>query len=165
MKAIGSLLILWGYGAVWLGELRRRRQESETLDELIAALEAISAGIRLARMPLPRLLRQAGRARRSKAVGDWLMGLAESLERGEPLRPAWEAACRRLPAEDEVCEAVAGLGNRLSGDETEICNGICLVTDWLRMRAEERRREKRDQTRKTAAVCFSAAALLLILLL
>ena len=147
MKAMGSLLILWGFGAVWAGELSRRRREGETLDELIAALEAISAGIRLTRTPLPRLLRQAGRARRSEAVAAWLTGLAESLERGEPLRPAWEAACRRLPAEDEVREAVAGLGCRLSGDEAEVCNGIRLVTDWLRMRAEERRREKRDQTR------------------
>lgn len=165
MKTLGSLLILLGFGAAWAGELRRWRRETETLDELIAALEGVSGGIRLTRTPLPRLLRRLGRARRNGAVGAWLTDLAESLERGEPLRPAWEAACGRLPVEEGAREAVAELGYKLSGDEAEICNGISLVTDWLRKRAEERRRERRDRNRQTGAVCFSAAALLIILLL
>ncbi|WP_312615039.1 stage III sporulation protein AB [Oscillibacter sp.] len=165
MKVLGSLLLLLGFGAIWLGELRRRQRETETLDELIAALEELSAGIRLTRTPLPRLLRQLGRSRRSGDVKAWLTEAAESLERGEPLRPAWENACHRLPVEDDAREIVAGLGYKLSGDEVEICNGISLSTDWLRKRAEERRKEKRDCFRQTTAVCFSAAALLLILLL
>lgn len=165
MKALGSLMLLLGFGAIWLGELRRRQREAETLDELIAALEEISAGIRLTRTPLPRLLRQVSRSRRSGDVKAWLTGAAESLERGEPLRPAWENACRCLPIEDDTREIVAGLGYKLSGDEAEICKAILLSTDWIRKRAEERRKEKRDYFRQTTAVCFSAAALLLILLL
>lgn len=165
MKVLGSLLLLLGFGAIWLGELRRRQRETETLDELIAALEEVSAGIRLNRTPLPRLLRQVGRSRRSGDVKAWLTGTAESLERGESLRPAWESGCRRLPIEDDAREIVAGLGYKLSGDEMEICKGILLSTDWLRKRTEERRKEKRDCFRQTTAVCFSAAALLLILLL
>lgn len=165
MKVLGSFLILLGFGAAWVGELRRWRRETETLDELIAALEGISGGVRLTRTPLPRLLRRLGRARRDKAVGAWLTEVAEALERGEPLRPVWESACLRLPVEEDAREAVAGLGYKLSGDETEICKGIELVTNWLRKREEERRREKRDRTRQTTAVCFSGAALLIILLL
>jgi len=165
VKALGSLLLLLGFGAIWLGELRRRQRETETLDELITALEELSAGIRLTRTPLPRLLRQVGRSRRSEYVMVWLTGAADSLERGESLRSAWENACRRLPIEDDAQGIVASLGYRLSGDETEICKGISLSTDWLRKRAEERRKEKRDCFRQTTAVCFSAAALLLILLL
>lgn len=164
MKALGSLFILAGFGAAWAGELRRWRRETETLSQLIAALEALSSRIRLTRTPLPRLLRELGRARQG-AVAAWLTGLAESLERGEPLRPTWDAACRRLPVEDDVRETVAGLGYKLSGDEAEICKGIDLATGWLRKKLEERSRKKRDWTRQATAICFSGAALLIILLL
>ncbi len=165
MKALGSLLLLLGFGAIWLGELRRNQRETQTLEELISTLEELSAGIRLTRTPLPRLLRQVSRSRRSGDVMAWLAEAAESLERGEPLRPAWESACHRLPIEDDAREIVAGLGYKLSGDEAEICKGISLSTDWIRRRMDERRKEKRDYFRQTTAVCFSAAALLLILLL
>lgn len=165
MKALGSLLLLLGFGAIWMGELRRRQRETETLDELIAALEEISAGIRLSRTPLPRLLRRVSRSRRSGDISAWLTKTAESLERGEPLRPAWEAASRCLPIQDDAREIVAGLGYKLSGDEAEICKGIMLSTDWIRKRVEEKKSEKRNSFRQTTAVCFSAAALLLILLL
>lgn len=164
MKALGSLLILAGFGAAWAGELRRWRQETETLSQLIAVLEALSDRIRLTRTPLPRLLRELGRARQG-VVAAWLAWLAESLERGESLRPAWDTACRRLPVENDVRETIAELGYKLSGDEAEICKGINLVTSWLRKKLEERRRKKRNWTRQAAAVCFSGAALLIILLL
>lgn len=164
MKALGSLFILAGFAAAWAGELRRWRRETETLSQLIAALEALSGRIRLTRTPLPRLLRELGRARQG-AIAAWLTGLAGSLERGEPLRPAWDAACRRLPVEDDVRDTVAELGYKLSGDETEICKGIDFVTIWLRKKLEERSRKKRDWTRQATAVCFSGAALLIILLL
>ena len=164
MKALGSLFILVGFGAAWAGELRRWRRETETLSQLIAALEALSSRIRLTRMPLPRLLRELGRARQG-AVAAWLTGLSESLEQGEPLRPAWDEASRRLPVEDDVRETVAELGYKLSGDEAEICKGIDLATTWLRKKLEERSRKKRDWTRQATAVCFSGAALLIILLL
>jgi len=164
VKALGSLFILVGFGAAWAGELRRWRQETETLSQLIAAMEALSSRIRLTRMPLPRLLRELGQVRQG-AVAAWLTGLAESLERGEPLRTTWDAACRRLPVEDDVRETVAELGYKLSGDETEICKGIELATGWLRKKMEERSRKKRDWTRQATAVCFSGAALLIILLL
>lgn len=164
MKVLGSLLILAGFGAAWAGELRRWRRETETLSQLTAALEALSGGIRLTRTPLPRLLRELGRARQG-VVAVWLTGLAEALERGEPLRPAWNTACRHLPVEDDVREVIAELGYKLSGDETEICKGVDLVTSWLRKKSEERFRKKRDWTRQATAVCFSGAALLIILLL
>lgn len=164
MKALGSLLILAGFGAAWAGELSRWRCETETLVQLIAVLEALSDRIRLTRMPLPRLLRELSRGR-SNPVGPWLAGVAEALERGELLRSAWDAACRRLPVEDGVKRTVGDLGYKLSGDETEICKGIDLVTNWLRENLKERRREKRNWTRQATAVCFSGAALLIILLL
>lgn len=165
MKTLGSLLILLGFGGAWLGELRRWRREAETLDELIAALEAVSAGIRLTRTPLPRLLRRLGRSPRSGFAAAFLTEVAEALEQGQPLCPAWVAACNRLPLADGEREAIAGLGYKLSGDEAEVCHGISLVTNWLRKRAEEHRLEKRNRVRQTTAICFSSAALLLILLL
>ena len=164
MKALGSLFILAGFGAAWAGELRRWRRETETLSKLIAALEALSSRIRLTRTPLPRLLRELGRARQG-AVAVWLTGMAESLERGEPLRPTWDAACRLLPVEDDVEDTVAGAGDKLSAAAAEICKGIDLAASWLRMKLEERSRKKRDWTRQATAVCFSGAALLIILLL
>lgn len=164
MKALGSLLVLAGFGAAWAGELRCWRRETETLSQLSAALEALSGGIRLTRTPLPRLLRELGRVRQG-AVAVWLTELAEALERGEPLRPAWNAACRRLPVEDDVREIIAELGYKLSGDEAEICKGISLATSLIRKKSEERCRKKRDWTRQATAVCFSGAALLIILLL
>ncbi|BAK99573.1 putative stage III sporulation protein AB [Oscillibacter valericigenes Sjm18-20] len=164
MKALGSLLILAGFSAAWAGELRRWRRETETLFQLTAALEALSGGIRLTRTPLPRLFRELGRARQG-VVAAWLTELAEALERGELLRPAWNTACRHLPVEDDVREVIAELGYKLSGDEMEICKGIDLVTSWLRKKSEERLRKKRDWTRQATAVCFSGAALLIILLL
>ena len=123
----------------------------------------MSDRIRLTRMPLPRLLRELSRGR-SNPVGPWLAEVAEALERGELLRSAWDAACRRLPVEDGVKRTVGDLGYKLSGDETEICKGIDLITNWLRENLKERRREKRNGQGRPA-VYFSGAALLIILLL
>lgn len=164
MKALGSLLILAGFGAAWAGELGRWRRETETLSQLIAVLEALSDRIRLTRTPLPRLLRELSRGR-PNPIGLWLTEVAGALERGEPLRPAWDAACHRLPVEDGVKRTVGDLGYKLSGDEEEICKGIGLATNWIRENLEVRCREKRNWTRQATAVCFSGAAFLIILLL
>lgn len=164
VKLLGSTLILSGFSAVWLSELRRWRQELGSLNDLVAVLEEMSNGVRLTRTPLPRLFRRLGQARPG-AVGDWLVGMSGALETGEGIRAVWANACKALPLEEEIQKTVGELGYKLSGDEEQICKAISLVGIQLTRELEEKRRRKRDWERQLTALCFSGAALLIILLL
>lgn len=164
IKLLGSALILGGFSAAWLSELRRWRRELESLNDLVAVLEELSNGVRLTRTPLPRLFRRLGQTRPG-AVGDWLMEMSGALERGEGIRPVWANACKALPLEEGIQKTVGELGYKLSGDEQQICKAISLVGIQLTRELEEKCRRKRDWERQLTALCFSGAALLIILLL
>lgn len=164
LKTVGSVLVLSGFAALWLGQLRSWRREITVLEDVIGVLERMESRIRLERTPLPRMLNDLGKSR-GTVVSAWMAQLSAALRQGQPLPRAWADAAAGLPLEDEAGRAVGELGYKLSGDEMEICGGIAAVCGHLKKILEEKRRIRRDRERQAAAICFSGAALLIILLI
>lgn len=164
LKVVGSVLVLSGFAALWLGQLRTWRREIAVLEDVIGVLERMESRIRLERAPLPRLLGDLSMGR-GNVVTIWMKELSSALQQGQPLHRAWADAAEKLPLEDEALRMVRELGYKLSGDEEEISGGISTACNQLKKILEEKRRIRRDRERQAAAVCFSGAALLIILLI
>lgn len=91
-KLLGGGLVLLGTALLCRAETRTRRQQTERLAELSAALSEMAAGIRSLRRTLPCLLRQQTRR---PLCGAYFGAVLESLESGQPLPDAWADAFRR----------------------------------------------------------------------
>lgn len=87
-KLLGGGLVLLGTALLCRAETRTRRQQTERLAELSAALSEMAAGIRSLRRTLPCLLRQQTRR---PLCGAYFGAVLEGLESGQPLT---SAACR-----------------------------------------------------------------------
>ena len=90
-KLLGGGLVLLGTALLCRAETRTRRQQTERLAELSAALSEMAAGIRSLRRTLPCLLRQQTRR---PLCGAYFGAVLEGLESGQPLPDAWADACR-----------------------------------------------------------------------
>ena len=110
-KLLGGGLVLLGTALLCRAETRTRRQQTERLAELSAALSEMAAGIRSLRRTLPCLLRQQTRR---PLCGAYFGAVLEGLESGQPLPDAWADAFRQL----EPPEAGRVLRDtELTGDE------------------------------------------------
>lgn len=113
-KLLGGGLVLLGTALLCRAETRTRRQQTERLAELSAALSEMAAGIRSLRRTLPCLLRQQTRR---PLCGAYFGAVLEGLESGQPLPDAWADAFRQL----EPPEAGRVLRDtELTGDEERI---------------------------------------------
>ena len=92
-KLLGGGLVLLGTALLCRAETRTRRQQTERLAELSAALSEMAAGIRSLRRTLPCLLRQQTRR---PLCGAYFGAVLEGLESGQPLPDAWADAFRQL---------------------------------------------------------------------
>ena len=154
-KLLGGGLVLLGTALLCRAETRTRRQQTERLAELSAALSEMAAGIRSLRRTLPCLLRQQTRR---PLCGAYFGAVLESLESGQPLPDAWADAFRQL----EPPEAGRVLRDtELTGDEERIVSAACRL-DRL---ADTRRRDRRQQERLLWTAALSGAALFIILLM
>lgn len=81
-KLLGGGLVLLGTALLCRAETRTRRQQTERLAELSAALSEMAAGIRSLRRTLPCLLRQQTRR---PLCGAYFGAVLEGLESGQPL--------------------------------------------------------------------------------
>ena len=117
-KLLGGGLVLLGTALLCRAETRTRRQQTERLAELSAALSEMAAGIRSLRRALPCLLRQQTRR---PLCGAYFGAVLESLESGQPLPDAWADAFRQL----EPPEAGRVLRDtELTGDEERIVSAL-----------------------------------------
>lgn len=98
-KLLGGGLVLLGTALLCRAETRTRRQQTERLAELSAALSEMAAGIRSLRRTLPCLLRQQTRR---PLCGAYFGAVLEGLESGQPLPDGW-----RIPG--------GGIGGSRSG--------------------------------------------------
>ena len=103
-KLLGGGLVLLGTALLCRAETRTRRQQTERLAELSAALSEMAAGIRSLRRTLPCLLRQQTRR---PLCGAYFGAVLEGLESGQPLPDAWADAFRQLEP-PEAGPAAAG---------------------------------------------------------
>lgn len=158
-KLLGGGLVLLGTALLCRAETRTRRQQTERLAELSAALSEMAAGIRSLRRTLPCLLRQQTRR---PLCGAYFGAVLESLESGQPLPDAWADAFRQL----EPPEAGRVLRDtELTGDEERIVSALTSATCRLDRLADTRRRDRRQQERLLWTAALSGAALFIILLM
>lgn len=164
MKTAGAALVmgaaLWG----WRRGVRERRRKRDTLTELVRLLDRMGEEIRLRRTSLPRLLRQLA-ADRGPACRSFCEAAAVAMERGEPLKDGWRSAAQALPIDGEDREAMAALGESLTGDEEQVCKAVCLVRDSLARSLEAERSRRAETEKREAALWLSAGALAVILLI
>lgn len=158
-KLLGGGLVLLGTALLCRAETRTRRQQTERLAELSAALSEMAAGIRSLRRTLPCLLRQQTRR---PLCGAYFGAVLEGLESGQPLPDAWADAFRQL----EPPEAGRVLRDtELTGDEERIVSALTSAASRLDRLADTRRRDRRQQERLLWTTALSGAALFIILLM
>ena len=158
-KLLGGGLVLLGTALVCRAETRTRRQQTERLAELSAALSEMAAGIRSLRRTLPCLLRQQTRR---PLCGAYFGAVLEGLESGQPLPDAWAEAFRQL----EPPEAGRVLRDtELTGDEERIVSALTAAVHRLEELADRRRRDSRQRERLLWAAALSGAGLFIILLI
>jgi len=117
-KLLGGGLVLLGTALLCRAETRTRRQQTDRLAELSAALSEMAAGIRSLRRTLPCLLRQQTRR---PLCGAYFGAVLEGLESGQSLPDAWADAFRQL----EPPEAGRVLRDtELTGDEERIVSAL-----------------------------------------
>ena len=82
--------------------------------------------IRLARIPLPRLLKQLaeGRGEETRA---FFQDAFRGLEAGETLAAAWNRAVEKLELPNEDKQVLLTLQETMQGDETSACKGVSLA--------------------------------------
>ena len=158
-KLLGGELVLLGTALLCRAETRTRRQQTERLAELSAALSEMAAGIRSLRRTLPCLLRQQTRR---PLCGAYFGAVLEGLESGQPLPDAWADAFRQL----EPPEAAEILRDtELTGDEERIVSALTAAVHRLEELADRRRRDSRQRERLLWAAALSGAGLFIILLM
>ena len=158
-KLLGGGLVLLGTALLCRAETRTRRQQTDRLAELSAALSEMAAGIRSLRRTLPCLLRQQTRR---PLCGAYFGAVLEGLESGQPLPDAWADAFRQL----EPPEAGRVLRDtELTGDEERIVSALTAAVHRLEELADRRRRDSRQRERLLWAAALSGAGLFIILLI
>lgn len=158
-KLLGGGLVLLGTALLCRAETRTRRQQTDRLAELSAALSEMAAGIRSLRRTLPCLLRQQTRR---PLCGAYFGAVLEGLESGQPLPDAWADAFRQL----EPPEAGPVLRDtELTGDEERIVSALTSAACQLDRLADTRRRDWRQQERLLWTAALSGAGLFIILLM
>jgi len=164
LKLLGCLCILGAGAAVRTMQVRRLRRELALLRDMDSALDELRDEIRSSRSALPGLLDKAGKGRGGDA-SVFFEAAAAAIRTGNEFPLVWKQEADRLPASSDVRREVGELGQKLCGDEAAACDGISLVTDFLRKDIEEKRRCQRDTERCCTAMCFSGALLLILLLI
>ena len=158
-KLLGGGLVLLGTALLCRAETRTRRQQTERLAELSAALSEMAAGIRSLRRTLPCLLRQQTRR---PLCGAYFGAVLEGLESGQPLPDAWADAFRQLEPPEAGCVL---RDTELTGDEERIVSALTAAVHRLEELADRRRRDSRQRERLLWAAALSGAGLFIILLI
>lgn len=162
LKVLGSFLVFGGAGAVQLMQMKKWRRELAVLFDLQNALERMENEIRINRTPLPALLQKLGRQKENRR---FFRDVAAAVRDGGAAGEAWRRGCTALPLELPERELLAAFGDKLSGDETEICGAAKLTESGLAAAYAEKARMRTDRERRSGALCFSAAAFTVILLI
>lgn len=162
VKLVGSVCIF--AAGLWVRHVRvsARRRELDTLSSLMSALGQMETEIRMARTPLPALLRRLGQSGQGP-VGAFFRLAAEELQNGN--MASWDMAAAELPLAETDRAVLGELGKGLRGDEESACRAIALSIKRLEDSRAAADGRLRPENERTTALCFSGAALLVILLI
>lgn len=164
IKLAGSVCILSGGVLIRYLQAAAHRREMDTLSDLLSVLRQMAEEIRMSRTPLPALLNRMA-ADCGTEAGSFLRATAAAAAQGEGLRETWRREAEKLSLPDDSKAAILRLGERLCGDEENICKAISLAECALARQLEERTRRQPEEDRRATALCLSGAALLVILLI
>lgn len=164
LKLVGSMCILGAGFLLRTFQVQEHRRGIAALRDLLASLARMESEIRLNRTPLPRMLERLG-ADCGSDVKAFFCTVSEAVREGEHLPAAWRSAAVSLPISPAGQASVAGISQKLGGDEEEICNGILLVSNSLKGELEQKLTGQADFEKRCTAFCLSGAALLAILLI
>lgn len=164
LKLIGSGCILGAGFLLRTFQVQEHRRGIDALRDLLAALGRMENEIRLNRTPLPRMLERLG-LDCGVDVEEFFRAVSQAVREGERLPAAWRSAAVSLPISPAGQASVAEIGQKLGGDEEEICNGISLASNSLKGELEQKLTGQADFEKRSTALCLSGAALLAILLI
>ena len=156
-KLLGAALIaaeaLWAFTA----QLRTRKQQTQLLQELAAALDTMAAAIRWQRMAMPDILASL---KRYPLAGPYFQKIEKQLRQGIPLQEAWHRMFSTLAVGGELLTAL-----ELTGDEEKLTAALLYTARQLKDCCQRRRQEQRQGTKLWLAGALSGAGLLIILLM
>ena len=164
LKLLGSLCVASGGALAWYLQWSERRRERDTLSDLRRAFRRMGEEVRMARTPLPALLKDLARDCGEPAAA-FFQTVSQAAAQGERLPEVWRDATEALPLREADKSAVSALAGDLQGDEERVCKAISHVTHELANSAEEAERKRPEEEKRAAALWFSASALLVILLI
>lgn len=164
LKLMGSLCVASGGALAWHIQRAERLRRRDTLWELQRAFRRMAEEVRLARTPLPALLRSLAGDCEGPAAA-FFKAVSQAAARGENLPQVWRDQAGGLPLLERDRSAVIALAKDLQGDEEKVCKGISHVTKTLEESAAELERKRPEEEKRAAALWFSASALLVILLI
>ena len=155
---------LWGAAfiaasALWVftAQLRTRKRQTQLLQELAAALDAMAAAIRWKRMAMPDILASL---ERYPLAWPYFQKIEKQLQQGIPLEKAWYHLFSTLPVGSELLTAL-----ELTGDEEKLTAALLYTARQLKDCCQRRRQEQRQGTKLWLAGALSGAGLLIILLM
>ena len=163
LKLLGSLCVVSGGVLAWYTQRAERRWERDTLSDFQRAFRRMGEEIRMARTPLPALLKALAEDCGEPAAV--FFQAASRAAEGEDLPWVWREHVKALPLCEKDKSAVSALVQDLQGDEENICKAISHVSYTLANSAGEAERKRPEEEKRAAALWFSAAALLVILLI
>ena len=164
LKLLGSLCVASGGALAWYVQRAERRRERDTLSDLQRAFRRMGEEVRMARTPLPVLLKTlAGDC--GEPAASFFEAVSGAAAVGEDLPKVWRERAEALPLQERDKSAVSALAGDLQGDEEKVCKAISHVINILADSAGEAERRRPEEEKRAAALWFSAAALLVILLI
>ena len=164
LKLLGSALVAAGGVLAWYLQRTERRRRQEALADFQRVFRRMGEGVRLARTPLPELLRELSADCGEEAVG-FFRAVSQAAGGGEDLPRVWRERAETLTLEPWDRSAISDLGGDLQGDEEKVCKAISHVAYELAKSAEETERKRPEREKQAMALWFSSAALLVILLI
>ncbi|MCI9609904.1 MAG: hypothetical protein HFG07_06775 [Oscillibacter sp.] len=164
LKLLGSLCIASGGALSWYLQRAERRRERDARSDLQRAFRRMGEEVRLARTPMPALLKALAKDCGEPAAA-FLEAVSRAAARGEGLPGVWREQAEALPLCERDKSAVFALAGDLQGDEEKVCKAIYHVTFLLAKSEEEAERKRPEEEKRAAALWFSASALLVILLM
>lgn len=164
LRLLGALFVASGGALAWRVQWLERKRRRDTLSDLQTAFRRMGEEVRMARTPLPALLKALAGDCRAEAAAFFAAASAAAAG-GEDFPAVWRREAEGLSLAEEARSAISNLGNDLQGDEENICKAISHVTYILAKSAAQAAEKRPEEEKRAAALWFSASALLVILLL
>lgn len=164
LKLLGALFVASGGALAWRVQWLERKRRRDTLSDLQTAFRRMGEEVRMARTPLPALLKALAGDCGTEAAA-FFAAVSRAAAGGEDFPAVWRREAEGLSLAEEARSAISNLGNDLQGDEENICKAISHVTYILAKSAAQAAEKRPEEEKRAAALWFSASALLVILLL